>query len=53
MEELAEKWGMTPEEGRMLGMPRNAVDRRDRKWIGLTNSFAKPRKAVEDDDEED
>lgn len=51
-EELAEVWGMTPEEGRMLRMPRNTVNRRDRKWIGLTNSFAKPRKLVEDDDEE-
>jgi len=49
-EELAETWGMTPEEGRMLGMPRGAVDRRERKWIGLINAFMK--KKSEEEDEE-
>ncbi|KAF8448523.1 hypothetical protein BGX38DRAFT_1270131 [Terfezia claveryi] len=48
-EELAETWGMTPEEGRMLGMPRGTVDRRERKWIGLINAF---KKKSEGDDEE-
>ncbi|KAF8429703.1 hypothetical protein EV426DRAFT_570760 [Tirmania nivea] len=48
-EELAETWGMTLEEGRMLGMPRGAMDRRERKWIGLINSFMK--KKSEEDDE--
>jgi len=37
--ELSEKWGLTVEESRMLGKPRNKKDRRERKWIGLTNSF--------------
>lgn len=48
-EELAETWGMTPEEGRMLGMPRASVDRRERKWIGLINAFMK-KKAEEEDE---
>ena len=47
--ELLETWGMTPEEGRMLGMPRGTVDRRERKWIGLINSF-KTKKAEEYDE---
>lgn len=37
--ELSEKWGLTVEESRMIGKPRNKKDRRERKWIGLTNSF--------------
>lgn len=48
--ELAEAWGMTLEEGRMLGMPRGAVDRRERKWIGLINSFMKNKNSEEDDE---
>ncbi|KAI5808021.1 hypothetical protein DFH27DRAFT_544098 [Peziza echinospora] len=52
-EELSEKWGMTVEEGRMLGMPRSKVDRRERKWIGLTNSFLRDGcKKIVDSDEE-
>jgi len=50
--ELSEKWGMTLEEGRMLGVPRSSIDRRERKWIGLTNSFMRNKKAQEEEDEE-
>ncbi|KAF8471219.1 hypothetical protein BDZ91DRAFT_517609 [Kalaharituber pfeilii] len=50
-EELNKKWGMTVEEGRMLGMPRSSVDRRERKWIGLTNSFVKGKLITDEDDE--
>lgn len=49
-EELAETWGMTLEEGRMLGMPRSATNRRERKWIGLTNSFLKNKGSAEDEE---
>ena len=49
-EELSQTWGMTLEEGRMLGMPRSAIDRRERKWIGLTNSFIKGKKLMGDEE---
>jgi hypothetical protein len=51
--ELSQTWGMTLEEGRMLRVPRSAIDRRERKWIGLTNSFMRGKKRMgEDEDEE-
>lgn len=50
-EELADHWGMTPEEGRMLGMPRGSMDRRERKWIGLINAFNRNKKSEENDEE--